>query len=494
VVDDDFAGRASFGGSFTEATNTCPTRAGPEAVGDCHTITWDGNGGFTGAFWVNGTGFPDMVLTDVDPGATVLKFSAWRTAASLDTAVEFGFGLGTNGDGGAADGVEVRRFFNLGETPTEYEIPLAALGGYPNGVAGPFLFVLDTGASEIYIDDIRWEAVPEQTLPMTVDEAFPGRGGFSASGDAVHTETTDCPMRSSAEAVGDCHKIVYDGSVTFTGALWLDGDDFANAEVVPIEAGATSIKFSAWGAAGGESIEFGAGDNALDGAQIRQLETLANTPTEYTLSVAGLGAAAGGLKAGFQFAAFDQAVEFYIDDIRWTDDGGGTCVPPALPNLTVNGDFETGDTCGWEFFPNDGTFAATQAQSNGGAWSGNLVASVPGGGGPPSFPVIKQANIGIGTVQPNSSVDISFDLFGSVSGAGGVFVAEFFSELCGGGTSSSVVLGQPVPTGTWTNHSFNTPTGNDVCGGVTLQLKADCGANPGCTVDAYIDNVSVTVP
>jgi hypothetical protein len=176
--------------------------------------------------------------------------------------------------------------------------------------------------------------------------------------------------------------------------------------------------------------------------------------------------------------------------------GGGGPGPGPSGNLTTNGDFEAGDTSGWEFFPNDGTFAATMAQANGGLWSGNLIASVPGGGGPPSFPVIKQANIGIGTVQPNSLVDISFDLFGSVSGAGGVFFAEFFSELSGGGTSSSVILGGgPLfPNGTWTTYSFQTTTGNDVSGGVTLQLKTDCGANPGCTVDAFIDNVDVSVP
>ncbi len=176
---------------------------------------------------------------------------------------------------------------------------------------------------------------------------------------------------------------------------------------------------------------------------------------------------------------------------------GTTCeVGGGGGELTTNGDFETGNTDGWTSFAaeNNGTFGATMAQSNGGAWSGNLVASVPAGGGPPSFPVVKQANIGIGTVQPNSSCDISFDLFGSVSGPGGVFFAEFFSELDGGGTSSSVILGgSPLfPNGTWTTYPFTTPTGDDVSGGVTLQLKADCGANPGCTVDAFIDNVSVT--
>ena len=200
------------------------------------------------------------------------------------------------------------------------------------------------------------------------------------------------------------------------------------------------------------------------------------------------------LQFGYSTVArnFEGAGNFYDNASFCTPDGGGG--NGGGGELTVNGDFETGDTSGWEFFPNNGTFAATMAQANGGLWSGNLVASVPAGGGPPSFPVIKQANIGVGTVQPNSSVDISFDLFGSVSGAGGVFFAEFFSELSGGGTSSSVILGGgPLfPNGTWTTYTFTTPTGNDVSGGVTLQLKTDCGANAGCTVDAYIDNVSVT--
>ncbi len=200
------------------------------------------------------------------------------------------------------------------------------------------------------------------------------------------------------------------------------------------------------------------------------------------------------LQIGFQSRAtnFNSSGIFY-DNITLGVEGCGGGGGGPSGELTNNGDFETGDTTGWQFFANDGTFNATQAQSNGGAWSGNLVASVPAGGGPPSFPVIKQANIGIGTVQPNSSCNISFDLFGSVSGAGGVFFAEFFSELSGGGVSSSVILGGgPLfPNGTWTNYAFTTPTGNDVSGGVTLQLKTDCGANPGCTVDAFIDNVSV---
>jgi hypothetical protein len=212
------------------------------------------------------------------------------------------------------------------------------------------------------------------------------------------------------------------------------------------------------------------------------------------------------LQIGFQSRATNfQSSGIFYDNITLGAEGcGGDNGGGGGGELTTNGDFETGDTSGWTSFAaeNNGTFAATMAQANGGAWSGNLVASVPAGGGPASFPVVKQANIGIGTVAPNSPVTISFDLFGSLTGAGGVVFAEFFSELSGGGTSKAEILSGgplfPVAPNDWTagwvTYTFNTTTGPDVSGGVTLQLKTDCGANAGCTVDAYFDNVSVTAP
>ena len=96
---------------------------------------------------------------------------------------------------------------------------------------------------------------------------------------------------------------------------------------------------------------------------------------------------------------------------------------------------------------------------------------------------MKNANIGIGVVEPDVTVTISFDARGSL-GVGGVAFAEFFSEIDGGGTSSSVILGgAPLALNAdpdvWTHFSFTTTTGPDVSGGVTLQLTATTSPDAG---------------
>jgi hypothetical protein len=184
---------------------------------------------------------------------------------------------------------------------------------------------------------------------------------------------------------------------------------------------------------------------------------------------------------------------------------GGTGGSAGLGGeLTINGDFETGDTSGWTSFAtqNNGSFAATMDQAKGGSWSGNLVAHVAMAGDPISFPLVKQANLGGGIIQPNSALEISLDVFGSLTGSGGVLFAEVISEQSGGGTSKTEILsgGPLLPvapkdwTAGWVSYTFSTTVGSNVSGGVTLLLKADCGANPNCTVNVYIDNVSVRVP
>lgn len=159
----------------------------------------------------------------------------------------------------------------------------------------------------------------------------------------------------------------------------------------------------------------------------------------------------------------------------------------AIVELTNNGGFETGDFTGWTQFDLPGTESITTDNPASGTYAGNL--NVGG------WTLIKQANMGVGQVTAGGQeITISFDMRGTV-GVGGVVFAEFFSELDGGGTSKAEILfgGGPIfPNSDWTNYTTTATTGSDVGGGVTLQLKVDCGANPSCVSDVYFDNVSVT--
>ncbi|MCE2895507.1 MAG: DUF5011 domain-containing protein [Flammeovirgaceae bacterium] len=186
---------------------------------------------------------------------------------------------------------------------------------------------------------------------------------------------------------------------------------------------------------------------------------------------------------------------YYFDDIiQVAGTGGGGGGTPGT-EVTVNGDFETGNKNGWTEFPNGGaTFTVSNAEANGGTFSGRLLA------GEAQDVIIKQANLLAGSITNGKSVTVKFDLKGSLTGAGGVVFAEFFSEKTGGGTSKAEILGGGAPlapTGTWTTYTYTTTTASvaqgDVGGGITLQLKAACGAVAGCSVTAFFDNVSIKV-
>jgi hypothetical protein len=169
----------------------------------------------------------------------------------------------------------------------------------------------------------------------------------------------------------------------------------------------------------------------------------------------------------------------------------GAGMAQAQPlELAVNGGFETGDLTGWSLFPTGPDQFTIETPGSGSDYAARIYNTVPTGAA-----LMKNANIGIGLVQPEMEVTISFDARGSFA-AGGVAFAEFFSEIDGGGVSLSVLLGgaplalDPV---TWTTFNFTTTTGVDVSGGVTLQLTATTGADPQSSADVYYDNISVTI-
>ena len=164
--------------------------------------------------------------------------------------------------------------------------------------------------------------------------------------------------------------------------------------------------------------------------------------------------------------------------------------------VQINGGFETGNFDGWTQFatgPNQTVESGAPGNtSSEGLYHAHINNTVLA-----SNSLIKNANLGIGTVVPDSAYTVSFDARGSF-GPGGVAFAEFFSELSGGGTSKAEILGG-VPLGlnadptVWTSFVFSGTTGPDVSGGVTLQLGATTGGGDGSFADVFYDNIVIDV-
>ena len=160
----------------------------------------------------------------------------------------------------------------------------------------------------------------------------------------------------------------------------------------------------------------------------------------------------------------------------------------AMADFTSNGDFETGDTSDWESFPTaTSTFDVTM-DANSGTWAGTVENTDLA-----SSHVIKQANVGVGTVQAGEDIIIKFSAKG-VGAVGGVVFAEFFSELSGGGTSAGEILGgAPLAlTNDYQDFEFTATTGPDVSGGITLQFAVVTGGATGSTSTFFVDDVSLT--
>ncbi|MHC5112531.1 MAG: hypothetical protein ACYTHJ_21945, partial [Planctomycetota bacterium] len=217
---------------------------------------------------------------------------------------------------------------------------------------------------------------------------------------------------------------------------------------------------------------------------------------------AGVDTAVGVLfeRVGAQNADGGAPFSFLVTDIGFNNPAGGG----AEGNIAINGGFETGafndgsENASWQQFPGGGTQAIVTDNPSEGTYAANLVIPVRGPGDPGVDNLIKNANLQAGSLTPNAPVTVTWDLRGSLVGAGGVVFVELFSELDGGGTSKAeIYTGGPIfpdpDPNVWTPYTWNTTLGPDVSGGVTLQLKVGCGGVEGCGADIFFDNVTITI-
>ncbi len=156
--------------------------------------------------------------------------------------------------------------------------------------------------------------------------------------------------------------------------------------------------------------------------------------------------------------------------------------------IALNRSFETGDFTNWT--ENGGAIVTTNPSE--GIYCAQLNNTTPA-----SARLLKNANVGIGTVSANQEVTITFDARGTLAD-GGVAFAEFFSEISGGGVSKSGILGGGplalnADPNVWKSFSFTTTTGSDVSGGVTLQLTATTGGAATSVANMFYDNISIKV-
>ncbi len=187
---------------------------------------------------------------------------------------------------------------------------------------------------------------------------------------------------------------------------------------------------------------------------------------------------------------------FLMTDIGFTGTGGGGN-PPVGDGTFVNGDFEAGDFTGWTQTPDGGSITLDTSVPGGRA--GTVARLVAAGSAASAQDVLLSqvdlVEINSVAVTGGASVTVSVDVYGSLSGAGGVVFIELISRnSLGEETGRSFIGPAPIfPDGTWTTHSSTVNVAADVSGGVTLQLKSSCGPVDGCGVDAYFDDVTMAI-
>ncbi len=256
-----------------------------------------------------------------------------------------------------------------------------------------------------------------------------------------------------------------------------------------------TLTFDAWSDTN-RSIIAGIGLSGGDFSNTNEAVNITTTRDTYSVTLTATGFGDATSRVLFDLNA--EAGLVNIDDVSLVLDnsgsggGGGTCTPPAAGEFITDGGFEQNAGC-WELINNGGTVTISTTVNNGGSNSGQIKTT------PGSNPALKQERVGAGTITPNTTYVVQFDIQASttdVPADGAVFQAFTFSEPAEGSTDPAVqhvlVTGDASFPTTWETRTYTFTTAASVDGGVSLLLELVCGGAGTCTGTINIDNVSIT--
>jgi hypothetical protein len=227
-------------------------------------------------------------------------------------------------------------------------------GGTSDGTAGSLPIAGTTSAGGTTPVTTADPCVPLDSLkalPMAVDGPFIPGGyffdpAFPANADGITHAACDTRPDPAAGGMhyGSCHKWSFVPSMlgldpvsmtmkTYGGVFWLAGSasNWGTAAGINVAPGAQTVKFRAWGAAGGEIVTFSVGgvtgttclDSVNFGTTGGMKVTLTTTPTDYVFNLQGQTYPKGVIGAfswSTENASTTVPVVFNVDDIRWTSD------------------------------------------------------------------------------------------------------------------------------------------------------------------------------
>jgi len=203
--------------------------------------------------------------------------------------------------------------FAVGDPPSPESVPEVCSG---DGTSVRSVQVPDIGDE---VDPVGFGACT--VLPFAVDDQY-SASGFFEDGETPGRITVEeeCPERGG-EGRGACRTWSYTSTVGVGGVIWqFPEDNFGEEPGYPMPQGATRVSFAAWGAEGGEQVDFfvGAGGDDVDGFERRTSLTLTDEPTVYTVDVVGTDY--DRVVGGFAWVATlgaGNSITFYTDDVVW---------------------------------------------------------------------------------------------------------------------------------------------------------------------------------